>query len=367
MKLISNIQGLRGIAALLVVFAHLYGVDQKFFGGAVLSPAIQVGFSGVDLFFVISGFIMIYITQTGIGNLKIAPAFLFARFSRIYPLWWLVLGIIAAVWSIKPSWVFSSISGAPNLWADFLLLPHNRLPLLAVGWTLIHEVYFYIVFSALLLVPRKYFDLSLLTWMGLVAMGNALLPANQSPLLALITSPLTIEFGVGMLIGKMYVNRLKISPTLLLALGFVWLITAYLTITNVREFFEAPWSRVLAFAPAWGLICLGAINLELSKGLKLPALLIGLGNISYALYLIHVPILAGVSRLISPYCSDAAWDNVVMWFVLVLIACLSASLLHRLFELPTLSFLSKIRWQLFPKGSEILGDSRTTDAIEHKN
>jgi exopolysaccharide production protein ExoZ len=128
--LLFNLQFLRGFAALGVVFYH---TDFH------LAGDWHTDFSGVAVFFVISGFIMCFITR------KDADGFLAKRFLRIVPMYWLCTLIRFGLLS------FSSWSANPPLAADLprslLFVPSEELPILGVGWTLNFEVYFYLVFG----------------------------------------------------------------------------------------------------------------------------------------------------------------------------------------------------------------------------
>lgn len=342
----------------MVATAHLYGVDQRFFGGDVLPAAVQFGFAGVDLFFVLSGFVMVHLARHGAGQPAIIPAFLFARAARIYPLWWIMLGAVTAVWLIRPDMVFASVAGNPNLLADFALFPHDRLPLLAVGWTLIHEVYFYLTFAILLLVPLRFLPLGLLVWMMAAAAGSvwfAALGLTPPAGVALLTHPLTQEFGLGAAVALLAARGERPSPALLLLAGLVWMIAgSALNLNAPAALFEDSWQRVAVYGPGWALIVWGMVGLETDHDRVPWRAMIGIGNASYALYLVHVPIFAAGSRLIARYCGPTPWDNVAAWGGLLLAAVIAALIVHHVVERPLLGGLNGLRRRWFPNGSALL-------------
>jgi peptidoglycan/LPS O-acetylase OafA/YrhL len=102
MKL-QSIQILRGIAALLVVIFHVRAQEMLAIGGnglaemPFLNGFVNNGFAGVDLFFVISGFIMVYVTDGVRPGIRSSLDFLFARATRIYPLWWFFSALMIAM------------------------------------------------------------------------------------------------------------------------------------------------------------------------------------------------------------------------------------------------------------------------------
>jgi exopolysaccharide production protein ExoZ len=142
--LLSNLQVLRGLAALGVVFYH---TDFR------LAGDWHTDFAGVSIFFVISGFIMCYITR------RDADDFLAKRFVRIVPMYWLctlaliVIGYRAGL--LRPSTWTTTTTLATDLPRSLLFLPSEKTPLLGVGWTLNFEIYFYLVFGLALCINRR--------------------------------------------------------------------------------------------------------------------------------------------------------------------------------------------------------------------
>jgi len=337
---------------------HLYAIDQRFFGGPAMPSLANLGMAGVDLFFVLSGFVMVLLARVGAGHPAVVPAFLLARAARIYPLWWLALGAISLVWLVQPTWVFSSIAAPPNLLADFILWPHARQPLLAVGWTLIHEMYYYLAFGLLLLFPMGHLVRGLMVWMFLVALGNvwiSSLGVTMSPVLTLVTHPLTLEFGLGATVGLLAARGVRPAPFILLWLGLIWMLAAsLLTHDPAVTLFENDWLRVAAFGPAWALIVLGMVGLETDRGIVLGSPLIELGDASYALYLVHVPVLVALARLIAPFCGPNVWDNILAWALSLTATVTTALLVRRYVECPILARLTRLRRKLLPRGSAMM-------------
>ena len=136
----------RGVAANLVVFSHLFFVQAKYTTAGVLPAFALYGLAGVDMFFVLSGFIMVAVAGRNIGPIR----FLWRRAARIYPTYWLVSLAVLALAIVAPALVDSSVIAPISLWRSFLLVPGETVPLLAVGWTLVHEMYFYLVFAIFL-------------------------------------------------------------------------------------------------------------------------------------------------------------------------------------------------------------------------
>ena len=186
-----SIQVLRALAALAVVAYHALQWDR---GG------FDVGRAGVDVFFVISGFIMWHVTS----GRDVAPgAFLWRRFTRVAPLYWLAtLGALAValVWpaflpEVRPGWRHLALSLAfvPHL--DPRGLPFPTLP---PGWTLDYEALFYAIFAAALAGPRA--------WRGRLVVG-ALIAVTAfgflvpEPFYYLGANPMLLQFAAGVGLG----------------------------------------------------------------------------------------------------------------------------------------------------------------------
>ena len=123
LKKIQNIQALRGIAVLSVVFFHLIPIEQKYGGSTSILPTFfQFGMFGVDLFFVISGFVMVTVAKGKYQLPKQALKFVYRRVSRIYPTYWFYSLLVLTIFFIQPAWVNSSQGNQVNILESFLLL-----------------------------------------------------------------------------------------------------------------------------------------------------------------------------------------------------------------------------------------------------
>ena len=280
MKL-QSIQALRGVAALLVVMLHARALEIKGIAanGLTEQPLIgglfTNGFAGVDLFFVISGFIMVFVTRDGLTGLKPAASFLFARITRIYPVWWAFAGCIT-IYMLAAHGVSGQSEGwhkvayghpmVPYLVKSFLLVPQEPFPVLNVGWTLIHEVYFYLVFTLFLLMPRRWLPLLLAIWTAIVASG-ALLGYSQptaTTFLALAVHPMTLEFTLGAAVGLAVTKGLIWRSGLLTLVATLWLLAA-LCYEGAGTEFLLQWGRVISFGLPCVLLVYGCAGLDMTK------------------------------------------------------------------------------------------------------
>ncbi len=332
---ILNIQGLRGIAVLLVVLFHLVTIEQKFGGSRTILPDFfQFGMFGVDLFFVISGFVMVTVTRGKFRRPCKALTFLYHRATRIYPLYWFYSLLVLAVYLYNPAMVNSSQGSQVNILASFLLLPQAKLPLLMVGWTLVHEMYFYLVFFLLLFLPGKYLLPGLATWAVAILLFQSQAAASGSPPLVLVTHPLTLEFIGGCLVAMLTAREkspplhpgLALTAGLLILVGAVLLFMYHWQITGAME--PLGWNRILLLGlPALLLVYL-AVKAE-QQQLTLPGSLCRVGDFSYSIYLSHVLSLNLLGKIWALFAVDSIIDNILVlpFMVLAVIAVGAASYL----------------------------------------
>ena len=294
---LASIQALRGIAALAVVFFHAQAVAHKYLTNPGLLPeALAFGQTGVDLFFVISGFVMVLTTAGSGRTARDAGRFLLARLTRIYPVYWVYLAATLAVFLIRPEWVNASQGHRADLASSFLLLPAHELPLVMVAWSLVHEVWFYLVFAALLLLPRHWLSAALIAWALLIALATLTTTApDQPPALTIARHPYTLEFILGAA-SALLLPRLAARPwPLLLALTVALTGLCAAHISNVMA--ADAFARALILGVLYSALLTTAVLAEQRGVLAIPRFLSDLGDHSYTIYLSHVLVLSAGGRL----------------------------------------------------------------------
>lgn len=353
-KKYSSIQYLRGIAALLVVVLHTYAFESKAGVGASVLPAWSVfGSAGVDLFFVISGFVMVLTTD----STSRVSLFLYRRVSRIYPLYWVYSGILALGYLLLPTLVRREDAASVDYLSSFLLLPQEQLPLLVVGWTLIHEMYFYLVFAGLLLFPRKVLPKLLLVWLLTLLICEVFAAEEHvSPYYRLLSSPLTVEFILGCYIGHFRTSFKKVAGLKSLIIAVVFLLSSWIVQWSLYGEDPQGWLRVLSIGIPAAVLLFVCVRLEMVdssavrfKESRLHVFLERLGDASYSLYLSHFLVLSLLSRVfarcmgfLSPTALPGAMDNVV-FVVFSLIVCVAFGFLsYRFIEQPLIRLFRRL-------------------------
>jgi peptidoglycan/LPS O-acetylase OafA/YrhL len=294
---LDSIQALRGIAALAVVLFHAQAVARKYLSDPGLLPdALAFGQTGVDLFFVISGFVMVLTTAGSGRTARDAGRFLLARSTRIYPVYWVYLAATMAVFLIRPEWVNASQGHRADLVSSFLLLPSRELPLVMVAWSLVHELWFYLVFAGLLLLPRRWLPAALTAWALAIALAT-LIPSgpDQHPAWLIVRHPYTVEFILGAAGALALPGRGARPWPLLLTLGVALTGLFAAHVGNVIA--TDALMRAAILGALYVLLVSAAVLAEQGGLLAIPRFLTELGDRSYTIYLSHVLVLSAGGRL----------------------------------------------------------------------
>jgi exopolysaccharide production protein ExoZ len=281
---LTYIQMLRGVAASLVVFTH-FG-DLPAHSWVKDSGFSQLGTSGVDLFFVISGFIMVYTTR-GLAGGSDALQFLRKRVHRIYPLYWLWTTVLLVLWLCGLAYTshrfpIAYIVGSYTLIPSYLEgAAYPFFPLLIQGWTLSFEMLFYLVFAAGILIDvKRWLPIFLagsfaLLWLA----GRPLSP--HSGLKYLVSSTIVIEFLFGVLAAQMILPMAKYGRSVAISLMCAG---AFLFLCSTVFHSSADWTRFLVYGIPAATLVLGA---AMMGSRPMNKALLYLGNASYSIYLSH--------------------------------------------------------------------------------
>jgi exopolysaccharide production protein ExoZ len=292
---LQSVQVLRGVAALSVVFFHLKTVVGKYSDGSVTLPdCINIGQSGVDLFFVISGFIMVMITYDEWG--KVDPVkFLLKRFSRIYPVYWFYTLLTLLAFYIRPMWVNASQHHSVDVGATIFLLPSVTLPLVMVAWSLQFELLFYCAFSAAINRKRSVVIGIVTTITTIIIAVNSIFSMQDAWYWCqFFTNPFIIEFLFGVLCALAVKNICrKIHPIVLLSM------LAFSLLCLPSIYFSSGESALLQriyFGMDYSLLVFSAVGLEAYIVKFVPAFFSTVGDGSYSIYLSHLLLLNAVAK-----------------------------------------------------------------------
>lgn len=318
--IIVSVQYLRGFAAVAVALAHITSHSHL---------AFEIGAAGVDVFFVISGFIMWQITS----KRTFRPGeFLVNRITRIAPPYALLTIAVYLTATYVPGAFPNMRTSLPHAVMSLLFIPHidhfgTAYPQIAPGWTLNYEVFFYFVFAMSLLAPAGV-RIRICTGALVVLALIGLMTDSSFAAVNTYTSPLLLEFVAGLWLGvawnKNWLPRAFWGWAAILA-GLVGL---------------AAWELQQGMQPAdlrplvWGLPALlivgGLLTIERRVGMAHSRLALLLGNASFSIYLVNVFVVAAIWRMLSPI-------SIPGYFVAAAIGSVAAGIVFwRVVEQPTI-------------------------------
>ena len=342
--MLRNVQALRAVAALLVVFDHFNGELSYDAETSTFFNAFRyIGNFGVDIFFAISGFIMLSTTWTIFAQPGVSRSFLMRRIARIYPPYWLVLAPIVATYLLASHSMMKSHAGHSDILSSILLLPQANTPLLIVSWTLVFEMFFYLVYAVIIARSRRWFLPSLGIWFVLQLAMSALFVHSTNPYLGFFAQPLAIEFILGTIVGYLYVQgRMPFAASVgvlgtAIAAG-VWVASRAPGL--VADLSKNDITRVLQFGIPAAMIVYGLVGIERRGNSVAPGWSVHLGDASYAMYLWHVPITIVFGAVALRLRVHGYFEDTLVQFA-TLGAIVGISLVvYRYFEVPVTRFLN---------------------------
>jgi exopolysaccharide production protein ExoZ len=343
--MVRSVQSLRAVAALLVVYFHAVLQVQTALRGPD-NLLHSFGSSGVDLFFVISGFVMW--TSTA-GRALSTGAFYRRRIVRIVPLYWGVTLFACAVAIAMPQLLRTTKFEFGHALASFLFIPwpnpglppndpETLTPVVIPGWTLNYEMFFYALFGMGLLVEerRRFIVVAMLIGAALVA---GMLLKQVVPPLGFYGSTLLFEFLAGVFIGS-WMERHRMPNPRLWAMLFCLL----LPLLCILDAIGLHTDRALQWGTVAALIIFAAVAAEKGGAAPHSRLLETLGDASYSIYLTHVFVIAALRVLVNKLGLHITTDTGEILFVggaLILSAGVGFGV-YRLFEVPATRYAGRL-------------------------
>ena len=294
MERIALIQVLRAIAALSVAVGHtqrnailVAAANHREFDPILL----DLTEAGVDLFFVISGFVMVFASRDLFATPGGGLVFLSRRIARIVPLYWSMTTIFLTAMLVSPNLIPVGRLGPAEILASYFFVPYYRPeehwmhPVYSVGWTLNYEMFFYAVFGCVIAFPVKR-ALMVLTavFCTLTVAGVIFRPAPG--IFFFWSRPIILEFVMGAWIG--YVRLTEFRVTNWTAAILVLAGAAGFALQVISGIYAHGYWRPLVWGlPAAAIIAAATLsNWNIAaRGVWKPMVL--LGGASYALYLVH--------------------------------------------------------------------------------
>ena len=301
--MLLSLQAARAAAAALVVLFHLGGTfaQDRYFGFKALDVLFVWGDAGVDFFFVLSGFLIMTVHRRDIGRPQALGGYLVKRLLRIYPSYWLVsAAVLAAAW-VVPSLRSALPADLPTLIAALLLLPQDPAivggtgsPILFVAWSLHFEMLFYAVFALAIASRAAGFAAVLALAVAVVVVQSSCQAAGSCGfVLEFLGSPMLLLFAMGVAAALLTASSARVPrPAWLAGAG----ITGFVGFGLIEiGFGRDPFSvdRRLIYGALASLIVIGLARAEAAGAVRCGGGMVKLlGDASYALYLLHIPIIS---------------------------------------------------------------------------
>lgn len=326
------IQILRAVAASAVVLHHsiYYGAARDDLD--TIADHVTIFASGVDLFFVISGFVMMMVSDHTAGRQVTARQFVISRIVRIVPLYWMYTILVALIFFSDLDLLRSVVASQETILYSMIFIPYRGdagiAPILGVGWTLNYEMWFYATFALLIAMPiwRRVAMMGLI-FAVLFAIGNQL--GGGGEVAAYLDSSITFEFLAGMALYGLYRRGFRLTPP---QVALLLCVAAVLFAWSAINGDPASAARF----PVWGVpaaaVVFASLSLPEVKG-GAGRLLVLLGDASYSIYLSHLFTIGAVYAANRHLLGLGLVPMVIVSFAAALVVGVIA---YRVLELPLL-------------------------------
>lgn len=341
-----SLQGCRAIAAALVVLFHMGGTfaQDRYFGFKALDGPFAWGDAGVDFFFVLSGFLITLVHRRDFGQPQKVFRYIAKRTVRIYPTYWLICLAVCLSAVAFPVLRQALPSDAMTYLAALTLLPLDPAsvggtgsPILFVAWSLQYELLFYAIVAVFIVHRAAGFLVVaalLLAKVGCHVGNGCTFPQS------FVASNMVLLFAMGVLAAYVAGSRLRVPAPRLLAAAAATAFVAFgaLEVWVGREAIVV--DRRLVFGALSCLVIIGLVRAEDERSLVVEHRWLDLlGDSSYALYLIHIPIISLLVKLVLRF-GPTSNTGLVGSFIGIFAICLaSAILFHQRIERPMLAWL----------------------------
>lgn len=341
---LRSLQALRFIAAAMVLIGHLHDTLRRGRTEGLepfWDPTGLPWHAGVDIFFVVSGFVMYFMTSRSFGRPGVPVQFLKRRVIRVVPLYWIftLAAVIATL--VLPGKVSNNVVTPSHVVASLLFIPWlspsggGAIPPLSVGWTLNFEFLFYAVFAAALAFPRR-IGLAFITLVFLLLTTfKGYAPESLAVQVNIWGMKIVFEFLYGILIAYLFLSGVRLP----IAVRVVCVVVALVLLSagnqaGLNEFRD----RWLYWGvPSAMIVAAFVLGPDLPDRWWSRLLVLG-GDASYALYLSHLFTLRGVGLV----WERLHGENSLLYFAVAFFASMAvAVMVHLMLEKPLLRVLRR--------------------------
>jgi exopolysaccharide production protein ExoZ len=333
----------RGIAALFITLFYATGFYEKYFGVSVFGNPFRGGHAGFEYFFVLAGFFIYTVHASDIGRPNRLRSFALKRAIHIYPMYWLVVGLLAAAMFAVPSLGAEKALTPGKALLDFLLIPREGALILPPAWALQREVIFYVAFALLLLAPRLGM-MVFIVWQAAILL-NAVIPLAGNAIAEVALDITNIGFAFGMIGAHLVLKDRIPAPRPLALLGLAGfaagMIAEWYYVDTVPvgahvfgETIEKTYYNVCAAVTIPALAAW-----EQRSAWRAPRFLVVFGGAAYMLFLISQPMNSVIVKLLASPSVKPMLTAETAYVINMVVVVAAAMILHLVLEKPVLSRL----------------------------
>jgi exopolysaccharide production protein ExoZ len=345
-----GIQAARGVAALLVLVFHAERALSlpQYVGRLPLDGVTGFGHTGVDFFFVLSGFIIYSVHNADIGQPRRLGHYAGRRISRIFPPYWVVTAGVLLITLAGHGW--DGLPGWPDAAASLLLVPHGTPPIVGVAWTLEREMIFYVLFG-LAILSRPLALVAVAAWAGLTC-TSLLLPGSGLHLGPLALGTYDLQFAIGLATAWVLRRPGPARSGLTALAGLAAFLGAGIAENMGALPHEALVSR-MAYGIASAVIILGLVGMERQGRLHVGKFMVLLGAASYSLYLVHLTPLTLTVRGLAVAGVVGLMPGWLVMAICCSVAVIVSITFHKMVELPLTRAAQRLATRVFTPGSTV--------------
>ncbi len=327
-KYFKSLHILRGLGMVVIMLCHLSAMEDKYTVYRFMQPVWNLGNFVLDLFFMLSGFVILFTSwdslHKGFAGWRV---YMLRRFIRVYPVYWIVCSVSLLLYWLIPGTARPHMFEWEHIVRSYTLISQEAWPITLVAWTLVLEVFFYLVFSVGYFVPRKLLWVGAVVWAAFVFAMNTWWPDEGNAYASVFHTMFALEFMAGAFMAWLVFTY----PALIVrwrkemaGLCVFWLVAVYFALPLLGEYWRVIWFGGIVF-----FLFLACIGYEMHR----PALfarrrLVLLGDASYSLYLTHLMVMNGLVLVV-----QTLWDSqfVAVHVVLgagILAGCMVYGMVH---------------------------------------
>lgn len=296
-KQLNLIQVSRALVPILVILFHANEWMVTYFNKNILGFTVDFKSGGVYYFFALSGFMVYYLYSKKFGSPSVIKEFLYSRFIRVYPIYWILTIATLLVYFLIPSFGNGTEREISRIITSLLLLPIEIVPILSVAWSLVHTVFFYLMFTLFFLKNKMISNAIFFIWVAISIIFSLGLLTSSSYFINFLFNFNNLIFFFGMV--SAYVI-LKININYYVSLLFVVLGISGFPLSWFNTQYE--WISInlqITTSLSSVLLIIGLASIDLQNEIKIPRFAKYLGDASFSIYLTHFLSLSLISKVIS--------------------------------------------------------------------